>query len=332
MRGSLIETLKRVQPTFFFGVPRVFEKFQTHLMSLDLDVSQDEMANDETKSKCQKALGFDRIINNTYSGAAPMRTDTLNFFYNMGVNVKELYGMAELSAMGTFSRGWHPKICITGPPTAGCEVKIDHNPSRDQPGEGEVCFRHRSVMMGYLNCPEMTEQTIDAEGWLHSGDSGSVDETGCVKLTGRLKEIIVTAGGENVAPIPVESSIKGLLPQVSHVVMVGDLKPYNILLVAMVTEVEQGRSTIRLAGPSLKFPEMTAKTTVESAKDPAVLKILLDAVKSYNKSASTNPHKIRKIVILPTDFVPGDELTVTMKLKRNVVHRKYSKQIESAFV
>ena len=114
------------------------------------------------------------------------------------------------------------KVGSCGPPMPGVELKIDHEEGRDAPGEGEICFRGRHIMLGYMKNEEKSREAIDDDGWLHSGDVGRIDSDGFLFITGRIKELIITAGGENIAPVPVESAIKRHLPAISNAMMVGD--------------------------------------------------------------------------------------------------------------
>merc|ERR1711871_1501658 len=121
----------------------------------------------------------------------------------------------------------------------GLEIKVDHDLSRgDKAGEGELCFRGRNVMMGYLFNEKKTRSAIDAEGWLHSGDIGRVDADGMYYITGRIKELIITHGGENIAPVPIEDCIKVNCPALANVMMIGDKRKYNVCLVTLKSGVD----------------------------------------------------------------------------------------------
>ena len=118
--------------------------------------------------------------------------------------------MSECTGPQTVSRSNMRLVGTCGPSLPGCELKIDHEPSRDKAGEGEICFRGRHIMSGYLRNEAKTQEAIDADGWLHSGDVGRLDEDGLLHITGRIKELIITAGGENIAPVPIENRLKEL--------------------------------------------------------------------------------------------------------------------------
>jgi long-chain-fatty-acid--CoA ligase ACSBG len=214
----------------------------------------------------------------------------------------------------------------------GVETKLEHEPSRDPPNEGEICIRGRHVMMGYMKNDDKTREAIDADGWLHSGDVGAFDATGLLSITGRIKELIIGAGGENIAPVPIEDNFKSFAPAVSNVMMVGDRRKYNIILVALRTEIdlETGVPSNRLIGDARNVSSAT--TVPEAQNDKAWTDYLNDALKKTNGKTVSNAAKIQKWVLLPEDFsIPGGELTPTMKTKRKEVEKKYTKLIESTY-
>ena len=142
-----------------------------------------------------------------YTGAAPVQAQTLEFFAALGIGIYEVYGMSESTGVHTLCMDYHHIQGTVGYSLPGTETILDNEPSRDKKGEGEICMRGRHVMMGYMYDSEKTKKTIDNEGLLHSGDVGSIDRNGLLKITGRIKELIITAGGENVAPIPIEEIV-----------------------------------------------------------------------------------------------------------------------------
>ena len=271
LKGSLKLTLGAVKPTIFFGVPRVWEKFEEAIRAIGAQStglkkklstwakgvalrryralsavsSADERsaragAFEEALAlkllgKVHAAIGLDRA-HFTFTGAAPIAPSTLGYFGSLGLTVHEVFGMSEVSGPSnvTIASCYAPGYC--GPALPGVELKLERVEGRDKPGEGEVCFRGRSVMMGYLHDDEKSEQTIDAEGWLHSGDTGRLDIVRpglapMLKITGRIKELLITGGGENVAPVPIEDALKEALPALSCAVVIGDrLKFLSVLL------------------------------------------------------------------------------------------------------
>jgi long-chain-fatty-acid--CoA ligase ACSBG len=189
------------------------------------------IANKVILSKIRDALGLTRCDLHL-SGAAPINPEILRYFYSLNIVVTEVYGMSECSgphAMGVESAF---RLGSCGKTLMGATTYLA-NPDVD--GNGEVCMGGRHVQMGYLSQPEKTKAAIDDEGWLHSEDIGKVDEEGYLYITGRLKELLITAGGENVAPVPIEDNVKTALPFVSQAVLLGDrLKFLSILLTLKV--------------------------------------------------------------------------------------------------
>lgn len=179
--------------------------------------------------------------------------------------------------------------------------------------------------------------TIDADGWLHSGDQAVIDADGFVKITGRLKELIVTAGGENVSPVPIENKIIELCPLIANCVVVGDKRKFLSCLISLKTEVDplSGEPSTQLAASvvaALKAQGSSATTLAEAASDPIVKKLVDAAVEGYNKVAISRAQEIRKWVLMDRDLSLGHgELTATLKMKRNVVHEHYLNQINMMY-
>lgn len=352
LKGSLVKTLKKIRPTVFMAVPRVYEKIQEKLLeigaqsgplkraisswakSIGTAASQARDCGDELMpwgyqlarmlvfNNVKKALGLDRcrlLVN----CAAPLQKSTEAYFKSLDIRLADVYGMSEATGPLTCNIGEY-RPGTSGKPIRGCEVKLDN---KDETGEGELCFRGRNIFVGYLHNRQETAKTIDDEGFIHSGDLGRVDEDGFVTITGRAKELIVTAGGENVAPALAEADVRLALPALSRVFVVGDKRKFiSCLLIPYVNEEGE------LIGPAARVnPDV--KTATEAANDSIWTQHINEGLEKANKHAISNAAKIRKFRMLPNDFsVDTGELTPSMKVKRKVVVEKYADVIESMYV
>merc|ERR1712087_816245 len=212
---------------------------------------------------------------------------------------------------------------------------------------GEICFRGRCIMMGYMACKDMgdkhvaeiqkkTEETIDNEGWLHSGDKGLKTAAGMVKITGRYKELIIGEGGENIAPVPIEDSVKGLCDAVAECMMVGDKRKYKVAIITLKAIGANGEvpGTDDLDAGAKRVNESV--TTISAAMDDEIwIEAVRSAIKVTNKNPKcciNNAFHIQKFCILPTNFSEQEgELTPTKKLKRGSVAQNYAKTIEKMY-
>ena len=264
--------------------------------------------------------------------AAPVTEETLRFFATFDMPIYDLLGQSEGTApictCSPVQQRW--KIGTVGLPLPGVEVQID-------PQNSEIMYRGRNVMMGYLKNPNETLRTLDADGWLHTGDQGKKDEDGFLKVTGRLKELIVTAGGENISPVIIENKIMELTPIISCCVAIGDKRKFVSLLICIRCKLNaEGESTHQLTSDVVSFLQTLgseAKTIEEAMADPKVKDYLEGVVQQYNEVAVSRAQQIRKWCIIPEEFTIGKgELTATMKLRRAVVQQHYAKEIESMYV
>ncbi|MCX4240241.1 AMP-dependent synthetase/ligase [Paraliomyxa miuraensis] len=337
---ALGDNLKEVRPTIFLAVPRVWEKIQAKMQAAAAGNSglkkkiaawargiglrggyamqQDKplplfwsVAEKLVFSKVRDALGLDqcRIM---LTSAAPISKSTLEFFLSLGLPIMEVYGMSECTGPATVSLPNAYRTGWVGQEMSGTELKIAE--------DGEICMRGRHVFKGYYKNPEATAETIDDEGWLHSGDIGEL-ENGYLKITDRKKDLIITAGGENIAPQVIEGKLKGI-SVVSQAVVVGDRRKHlSALLTIDETKLEELR---RESGSS-------AATLASAAADDRVHEWLMNRVEEVNKDLA-RVQTIKKIKILPNDLtIEGGELTPTMKVKRKVVNQKYADAIESLY-
>jgi long-chain-fatty-acid--CoA ligase ACSBG len=203
-------------------------------------------------------------------------------------------------------------------------------------------MRGRHIMMGYLNNPQATAETIDKDGWLHSGDVGRVDATGFLAITGRIKELIITAGGENIPPVMMENELKNIMGNViSNVMIIGDRMKFLSAVFTLQTkpnlQAQPGQypffdDLTDVCVATLSALGSTSTTLTAALKDDIVKKFIQDGINKYNNVATSRAQQLRKFFIAPAEFsVEGDELTATMKLKRRVVLQKYSKEIEGMY-
>lgn len=324
MKGTLVNTLQVAQPTILLGVPRVYEKMQEKVEALGL------------KSNAMlKALGLEKC-KYLVTGAAPTKIETKNFFHKNGLSMVEVYGMSEVTGAHIMSDITDQNFETCGKSFAGVMTKV-HNP--DEKGHGEICMKGRNTFMGYLNDEEKTRATIDSEGWVHSGDFGYIDQDGFIYITGRLKELIITSGGENIPPIIIETQLINECPVLSNAFLIGNRRKFLSILVSLKTEMNpDGTPTDDLTTEALKwFQEMNLSHTkvsevLNSGPDLKIIKKIQLAIDNVNMKATSHAHKIQKFAILPHDFsIATGELGPTMKLKRNFVEKKYCKIIENFY-
>ena len=264
--------------------------------------------------------------------AAPITEDTLNFFASLEIPIHDVLGQSEGTAPLCFNTDTNQesKMMTTGRPMRGILARVD-------PDTNEVQFKGRIIMMGYMKMPAETAATIDEDGWLHTGDQAVIDEDGFVRITGRLKELIVTAGGENVSPVPIENKIMELCSLIANCVVVGDKRKFLSCLISLKTEVdpltgEPTQTLLPTVVDALKMKGTNVKTLQEARNDPVVKAIIDEAVAGYNKVAVSRAQEIRKWYLMERDLSLGHgELTATLKMKRNVVHEHYSKEIDSLY-
>ena len=339
---KILPNLGELHPTYFPSVPRIFEKIYTAATSgmekeggikkaifeWSIKVGkkvrateragrkpglllrkQYEFADKQVLSKIRGLFGGK--IRLAVSGAAPINPDILSFFDAAGVLVLEGWGMTETSTAATVSTPEEFKVGTIGKPFPGCEVKIAD--------DGEILVKGPNVFQGYYKNEEATRETI-VDGWLHTGDIGEFDTDGFLKITGRKKDIIITAGGKNITPANLENEIKQH-PLVSQCVVVGDRKPYLVALVTL--DPEDAVSYAKEHGLS--------EDPAELAKDPTVLKAIEDHVETINQKFA-RVEQVKKVAILPRDLSQETgELTPTLKVKRAVVASKHQGEIEKLY-
>ncbi|XP_028660767.1 long-chain-fatty-acid--CoA ligase ACSBG2-like [Erpetoichthys calabaricus] len=364
LKGSLINTMRDVRPTAFLGVPRVWEKMQEKMKSvgskssllkrmvadwakqIGLQASYNSMngnaavpwgymlANSLVFKKVREALGLDRCTR-CFTGAAPITKDTLEYFMSLNISLLELYGMSESTGPHTISTAEAFRIMSCGKEILGCQTKLD---KPDAEGNGEVCFWGRHVFMGYLHSEEKTKEAIDSEGWLHSGDLGRHDEDGFLYITGRIKELLITAGGENIPPVPIEDSVKEEIPIISNAMLIGDKRKFLSMLLTLKCNVnDSGEPLDELTHEVKEFCRLLGcnahrVSDIAGQDNHPVYKAIQEGIDRVNAKATSNAQKIQKWLLLERDFsVPGGELGPTMKLKRPVVQKMYKEKIDEFY-
>ncbi len=334
---------REVRPEVMFGVPRVWEKFHAGVMgalaadpekaaqfngavdaarplveAIDWGTATDEQqaayaAMDEAVFAGVRALlGLDQV-EVAITGAAPIPAELLSWFRAIGVPLAEIYGMSENTGPMTFAAR-RVKAGTVGPAIPGCEVKLAE-------GDNEIICRGGNVFQGYLDEPEKTAEALDADGWLHSGDIGTVDEDGYFSIVDRKKELIITAGGKNLSPANLEANLK-LIPLVGQACAIGDNRPFVSALVVLDPEV----ATAWAASQGIEFSgldDLATKPEVRAEIEAGLAEVMA----SFN-----NAERVKKVVVLGDEWLPdSEELTPTSKLKRRGVHAKYAEEIESIY-
>lgn len=337
--------LEKVHPTLFLAVPRVWEKFEAALRAkiaeatglraklvawaLDTEVAafkqtsetgrpvrtfRRRLANKLVISKIKAALGLDQL-DVALSGAAPISTATLEFFASIGVPIHEAYGMTETTAFASVQPYGRPRFGTVGRTVPRVEAKIAD--------DGEIMLRGDNMTRGYFRRPDQSAELYDEQGWMHTGDLGLIDRDGFISITGRKKDLIITAGGKNVAPSEMETYLQAI-PGVGQAVVVGDRQPFLCALVALDPE----------ALPALERASgVTGLADVATAAaSPQVAKFIESQVDEVCNAKVARYQTIKKVTVLPTVFsIDGGELTPTLKVKRNIVNEKYAKEIAAFY-
>lgn len=339
LKGSLINTLTEVRPTIFVGVPRVWEKMYEKIESeldkmygsmssmkrilLDLASTLTTIPND----KIIERLGLDRCkLRLTMS--APLSQNIKDFYFDLGLPVYEVYGMSESCGPVTMSLPTDHRYKSVGRPLNAIQVKTASN--------GEILLNGPTVFKKYYKDKKNTEAAKGQSGWYHTGDIGYVDKDGYLYITGRLKELIITAGGENIYPVEIENNIKQCLPIISYAVVVGDRRKFlSVLLVLKMKSSKDGEPTILLADETkeiLKSISSKTENILDAEDDPKLKSYIDNGIQCANKLAASKAHYIQKWRIIPTSFsIKGGELTPTLKLKRGAIADKYKELIDKIY-
>jgi long-chain-fatty-acid--CoA ligase ACSBG len=287
--------------------------------------------------KAHVALGFDRCYG-FYVSAAPIEVKVLKYFLSLDIPILELFGQSECTGPHAVNKLDAFKVGTVGRPMIGTRTKL---------GDGdELCYTGRHIFAGYMGMPDKTAEAIDPEGWLHSGDVIKIDDdndpnipkpSGFITITGRIKELIITAGGENIPPVLIEDELKGAMPTLSNAMVIGDKRKFLTVLLCLQVEIDiaEGEASTKLTGRALDTSKeigSSATTTEEVRNDPKWQKYFDDGVKAANEKATSRAQTVGKWALVSTDFTEkGGELTPTLKLKRGPTAEKYSDVIEAMY-
>jgi len=336
--------LPAVHPTWFFAVPRIFEKLKAGIQGFllqgenaernrewleasarrvelrqageevpaDLEATYAE-ADRELFSGIRAMLGLDQLASINV-GAAPTPRDVIVFFHSIGVPLAELWGMSETCGAGCCNPPDRIKIGSVGVPTPGVEVKLAE--------DGELLVRGGVIMAGYRGQERKTAEAIDDEGWLHTGDIAAIDDDGYVTIVDRKKELIINAAGKNMSPANIESTLKGASPLIGQACVIGDGRTYNTALI--VLDADFGPAWAAQQG--LASGDLAALAAREEIRDA------VQAAVDQANDRLARVEQIKKFTLVRGDWAPGGaELTPTMKLKRKPIAAKYGPQIEAMY-
>jgi long-subunit acyl-CoA synthetase (AMP-forming) len=344
---KLASALPDTRPNLFFGVPRVWEKFKSaidtalaaepkaakrNIASWAIGVGsraapfrltgrpvppllalQHRIADTLVLSKLRAKIGLDRA-EICASGAAPIAPATLEYFWGLGIPVYELWGMSETTGLSTSNVPNRVHVGTVGQAVPEVEIKLAD--------DGEILTRGPAIMRGYRNDPEKTAETIDTDGWLHTGDIGTIDQDGYLSIVDRKKELIINEAGKNMSPANIENTIKAACSVLGPVVAIGDARPFISALVVLDPEA---------AAALAARHGLTESSPAALAAHPKVRETVLAGVRAGNAKLS-RVEQVKRFRILPAVWEPGgDELTPTLKLRRKPIAEKYQHEIDEMY-
>jgi len=293
----IVPELAEVRPTFLPSVPRIFEKVHA---ALTASGAPPDVLYDKTRAI------FGGRLRQALSGAAPIAQEVIEFFHAAGVPVLEGYGLTETTGVGTVNTISSFRPGSVGMPVPQVELRLA--------SDGQIEMRGPHVFGGYWNNPAATAEVLSADGWFSTGDLGAVDDDGFVRITGRKKDIIVTAGGKNISPANLENDLRQS-PWISHAVVYGDRRPYPVALITLDADTVPARAAA--SGVSVPSPEVEA--------------LIASVVESVNARYS-HASQIKRFAILDQDLsLEAGELTPSLKIKRRVVADNHASVIESLY-
>ena len=341
---SLLQDLREVQPTFFLGVPRIWEKLLASITIRMADASWVKRRNYEfwmrrgrrlAAKRMAGGLGpLDRVVaalawvflfrslrqrigmvrvRNALSGAAPIAPQVLEFFWALGVPVREGYGQTENTAQATITPRGDVRLGTVGVPVPGAEIRIAD--------DGEILTRGAGTFLGYFRNPEATAATIDSDGWLHTGDIGQFDDSGHLSITDRKKDIIITAGGKNISPSEIENKLK-VSPYIKEAIVIGDRRKYLVALIG----IEQDA-----VGDWAQRRGLAFTTYADLSAKPEVRELVQGVVDEANKELA-QVEGIKRFALLPKELDHEDgEVTATQKVKRAAIEGRFADLIEGLY-
>jgi long-chain acyl-CoA synthetase len=343
---TVFENLREVRPHLFFAVPRVWEKIYSQVaiglseadrlqqlaygwaVQVGKEVAQCTLENRPVAvglrwryqiarwlvlDNVKRMIGMDRVEVGL-TGAAPISPDLIRWYMALGIPLREGWGMTETVGAGTQTPRYGLRPGSIGRPGPGLQMRIAE-------GTNEILLRGPNVILGYLNMPEKTAEAIDADGWLHTGDVGHVDNDGYFYITDRMKDIIITAGGKNITPSELENDLK-FSPYITDAVVVGDKRAYLVALVM----IDQENVEKFAQDHDIPFSNYASLTQSKEVQD-----LIQGEVDRVNKKFA-RVEQIKKFYLLQTQLsAEDDELTPTMKLKRKLVEKKYAEQIDAMY-
>jgi long-chain acyl-CoA synthetase len=343
---EVLSYLPQIRPQWFFAVPRIWEKLKAGLEAMLAAQPADQRepveqalaaatervrlrqrgapvppeleaavarADEQMFSKLREMLGMDQLVA-VNAGAAPTPVDVLEFFHAIGIEVAELWGMSETCGTGTCNRPGEVRIGTVGPASPGVELAIAD--------DGEILCRGEFLLRGYRNQPEMTAEALDADGWLHTGDVGTIDADGYLTIVDRKKEIIISAGGKNMSPANIEAAVKSGSPLIGQACCIGDRRPYNTALIVLDSD---------FAPQWARQNDVGDRTLGELATEAKLIEAVQAGIDRANERLS-RVEQIKRFTIIAGDWLPGgDELTPTMKLKRRPIAEKYAAEIDAMY-
>jgi long-chain acyl-CoA synthetase len=344
---AVAQYLPEVRPTWFFGVPRIFEKVKAGLVAmleglpegeqkaglqgaLELSLQRVRLQqagepvpeelearwreiDEQVLSNIRAMLGMDQL-EACNVGAAPTPPEVIEFFHALGIPLAELWGMSETTGAGTCNPPERIKIGTVGPPAPGIEIKLAE--------DGEVLIRGSVIMAGYRNQPDKTRETFTEDGFLMTGDVGEFDADGYLKIVDRKKELIISASGKNMSPANIESKLKAAGPLIGQAIAIGDGRPYNVALLTLDPDA------LPLLAKELDAEDETLE---QLATDERVIARVAEEVELANEHLA-RVEQIKRFTLLPREWQPGgEELTPTMKLKRKPIAERYAEEIEALY-